>query len=201
MIQLAIFDLGKVLIDFDFTVAIQRIRKVQPLDLFKVKSLFQNSALARRWDKGLVPEQEFYSQVSHALKLTTTLEEFRVIWNEIFTEKREMIELAGQFRQRGKTAVISNTNPWHAEYIRRTYPWINSFDHFIASCDVHLLKPDPRIFQIALEKTGIHAENALYLDDIEENVRAARELGINSFHFTGYKSLAKELKDRGILNT
>ena len=59
MIQLAIFDLGKVLIDFDFTVAIQRIRKVQPLDLFKVKSLFRIRPCSPV-GQGSCPEQEFY---------------------------------------------------------------------------------------------------------------------------------------------
>lgn len=194
MIRLALFDLGKVLIDFDFAVAIQRIRKSQPLDLFKVKALFQNSDVARSWDKGLIAPEEFYRQVTDALNLKTSKQEFQIIWNEIFTEKREMIEFALSLCNGRKVSVISNTNPWHAEHIRRTYPWIHSFNHFIASCDVHLLKPDPRIFQIALDRNSVAAEETLYVDDLQENVSAAREMGMRAILFQGHKSLLSETK-------
>jgi FMN phosphatase YigB (HAD superfamily) len=134
MIKLVIFDLGKVLVDFDFKIAIKRLQKICPVNLFKVHSLFTNSPLTENWDKGLISESEFYHTVRSELDIPLEIHEFIPIWNEIFTEKQEMIELAKVIAAKKNVIILSNTNPWHVGYLKNRYPWLNCFHGFIASC-------------------------------------------------------------------
>lgn len=67
------------------------------------------------------------------------------------------------------------------------------FDITLISSELGVVKPDPRIFQIALEKAGVDPSEILFIDDREENVLAARALGINGIVYTDFTSLKQEL--------
>ena len=197
-VKLFIFDLGKVLIDFDFSIAIQRLENFGKVDPSKVQGLFRTSSLSKKWDAGLMNGDEFFKTVRDELELTIPIGQFLPIWNEIFTENKETIRLAEILNQSSRVLILSNTNPWHAEYIRENFPWIHHFYDFIASCDVHLLKPDPEIFKLALKRGNANPYETLYVDDMEENVRQTKSLGFDSILFTGISTLLPELKKRGI---
>ena len=196
MIKLVLFDLGKVLIDFDFKIAVANLRKHCRVDLFKVQALFYKSSFAKDWDRGLLSPEQFYGTVKEKLNLPLEMEEFMPIWNGIFSENTEMVQFARGIGKKKKVAILSNTNPWHAEHIRSHHPWVHDFDHFIASCDVHLLKPDPEIFTLALKRSGAVPGETLYIDDISENVRQARKMGIDAFVFRSYSQMIVEMKRR-----
>lgn len=197
MIKFFIFDLGKVLIDFDFKFAVQKLRKSGSIDWKKIPALFRNSSLSEKWDKGLLSSQEFYDAIQKELRLSIQMSEFISIWNDIFTEKREMIELARFLNRKNKVFILSNTNPWHADHIRNNYQWIKEFE-FIASCDVKLLKPDPEIYRLTLKKAGHEPSETIYVDDIKEYADSARTLGIDAILFKSTRQLLRELKKRNI---
>lgn len=198
-IKLFIFDLGKVLVDFDFSVAVKRIEKLCPVNPLKLAALFQRSELAEHWDKGILPPEQFYQWVQKEMNFPVGIEEFIPIWNEIFSENEEMIFLAKSLKHNYQVVVLSNTNPWHARYLEQRYSWLKDFDDFIASCDVHLLKPDTRIFDLVLKKRGAMPSETIYIDDIEKNVEGAMSLGINGLVFKSFPSLKKDLLSRGII--
>jgi putative hydrolase of the HAD superfamily len=197
-INSVIFDLGKVLLDFDFTIAIRRLQKLQPVDLAKVQNLFCNSSLAKNWDKGLLSSDNFFAVIQKELNLVLPLEKFKIIWNEIFSEKTEMVEFAKNLHKHKKIAILSNTNPWHAAYVRQHHPWIDEFDHFVASCDVKMLKPDAEIYRLVLKELGASPSETLYIDDLESNVQGAVKAGIQGLVFKGLFQLGKDLKLLGI---
>ena len=64
----------------------------------------------------------------------------------------------------------------------------------VGSGDVGIMKPDPQIFQIALERLDVAAEEAVFVDDFIENVQGARALGIHAVHFQGREQAIQELK-------
>lgn len=195
-IKLVIFDLGRVLVDFDFMIAIHRLRSICALDLLKVHQLFSGSPLSEQWDKGLIAPPDFYRKVRKELSLPLTEQEFMSVWNEIFTEKHEMIQMARQLIARRQVYILSNTNRWHVDYLRAKYPWLSEFHKFIASCDVRLMKPDPEIYRLVLSRAGVEPQEAFYVDDISSYVRAAKKIGIDAVLFKNAKQFAAELDAR-----
>ena len=68
------------------------------------------------------------------------------------------------------------------------------FDAMIISAEVGVMKPDARIYHIALEKLGMHPSESVFLDDFPENIEAAREVGMQVIHFIQPEQALKELK-------
>ena len=198
MIKLVLFDLGNVLIDFDFSIAVERLQSLCPVNLIKVHKLFRDSDLAQQWDRGFLSSERFYDTIQKELDLPLSLEQFRPLWNEIFAEKPDMVRLARSLREKRKVFVLSNTNPWHMEYLRARCSWLNEFHGLIASCDVRMMKPDPGIYRLAMERAGVQPSETFYVDDIEDYVSAARSLGIDAVVFKGYPEFAREVERRGL---
>ena len=200
MTRAIVFDLGRVLIDFDFKIAVERLKKRCPVNMLKLLTFFSAHSPAVDFDRGMLGESEFFKKIQNELNLPVTMEEFIVLWNEIFTEKKEMVELAKELKGKYKIGILSNTNPWHVRQLRKHHSWIFDFDAFVASCDVKRMKPDPEIYRLTLKMLGAKPEETFYVDDIEKNVAAARELGMDSVRFKDYKSFFEEVKKRGFLD-
>ena len=122
MVKLFIFDLGKVLIDFDFKIAVKKLMPYGKIDPMGIFHLFRNSQLTHNWDKGLVPPEEFFSELKKDLHLSIGMKEFIPIWNDIFTEKKEMIDWALSLRKKYNVVILSNTNIWHVEHLKIESP-------------------------------------------------------------------------------
>ena len=105
------------------------------------------------------------------------------LWNDVFDPNPAMESLiqglAGQVRIWG----LSNTNAEHLRHLKTAYPVLGTFDGITASCEVGAAKPEPAIYAAALSSLGVPAAEVLYLDDVEDYVRAAQALGIRAFHY------------------
>ncbi len=200
MTRAVIFDLGRVLIDFDFKIAGARLLKRCPVNMPKLLSLLTQHDLANQFDRGMIDEKEFFETICVKTGLPISMEEFIGFWNEIFTEKDEMVKLAHMLKGKHKVGILSNTNPWHVEHFRKKHSWVFGFDAFIASCDVKMMKPEPAIYSTALKQLGVKPEEAFYTDDIEENIDAAKALGMDAVLFKGYEGFVKEVRKRGLLD-
>jgi len=104
-----------------------------------------------------------------------------------WTDYREEVwTLAQAFRAAGgRTAFLSNGVPEIVAHLRQTRGLDSAFDAVVVSCEVGLLKPDPAIFRLCLDRLGVAPDRALFVDDRVENVEAAGRLGIRTLHFTG----------------
>jgi 2-haloacid dehalogenase len=110
------------------------------------------------------------------------------------------VEILAELKRAGyTTAALSN---WSAETFpvaRQKFDFLNWFDVAVISGEVKMIKPDPRIFELLLERLGRRAEECIYIDDVEANVRAAHELGFRAIHFTSPDQLREELRRMEIL--
>ena len=113
---------------------------------------------------------------------------------------------AAVFRRRSsgflesRVAFLSNSNEVHAEVIPRQYAGLfRKDDRFIFSHRFKCAKPDPDLFQRALEVIGASAQQTVFIDDLLENVLAARALGLHAFQFHDSGSLLRELAAEGLL--
>jgi 2-haloacid dehalogenase len=80
------------------------------------------------------------------------------------------------------------------------FPFLRSLDGVLVSGEVGLTKPDPAIFRMLCARFGVTPEAALYIDDVEGNVTAARALGFQGIVFTGTDELRTELIRCGLLS-
>ena len=165
------FDLGKVLVDFDYRIAVNRITARSTTSPDGVKIFLSESNAIIDYECGRLTREEFYAQARKATGFRGTIEEFGQAFADIFTEIPPMIELHAELRQRGiPTYIFSNTNDLAVEHIRRNFPFFRNFDGHIYSYEVGVMKPDAGIYE-ALEKlAGKRGADIIYLDDRPENV-------------------------------
>jgi putative hydrolase of the HAD superfamily len=102
----------------------------------------------------------------------------------------EVWALAARFRAAGgRTALLSNSGPEVMARVRADHPLEARFDAVVISCEVGLAKPDPRIFRLCLERLGLSAGAALFVDDRADNVEAAARVGLQTLQFEGPDAL------------
>jgi FMN phosphatase YigB (HAD superfamily) len=187
-----VFDLGKVLVDFDDNIAVTRIAARSTLPPAEVKRLFYHSYLLVDYESGRLTRQDFFKEVRKVAGFRGTIGEFGEFFADIFTPISPMIELHAGLRQRGvPTYLFSNTNDLAVEYIRRKFSFFRDFDGYIFSYEVKAMKPDAKIYE-ALEKlAGRRGADILYIDDCPENVAAGAARGWGTIlHETPGKSRA-----------
>jgi HAD superfamily hydrolase (TIGR01509 family) len=176
--SIVVFDLGKVLVDFDYSIAIPRIAAHSTLSVAGIKSFFFQSHLLVDYESGHLTRQEFFDHARRATGFQGALEEFGEFFADIFTAIPPMIELHAGLHRRGvPTYIFSNTNDLAIEHVRRNFPFFRDFDGYIYSYEVKAMKPDPIIYA-ALEKlAGRRGAEILYLDDRPENVAGGAARG------------------------
>ena len=94
---------------------------------------------------------------------------------------------------------LSNTSMEKFQVLRKKYPFLSRFAGILISGEVGITKPDPRIFDLFLKRTGLQAGELLFIDDSEANVAAARSLGWDAVPFASAQELERELIGRKIL--
>jgi putative hydrolase of the HAD superfamily len=103
----------------------------------------------------------------------------------------EVWDIAATFRARGgRTAMLSNGVVEIVARLRRERGLDRWFDVVVASCEVGTCKPHQKIYRICLERLGLAADAALFVDDRMENLQAAREIGLHTQHFLGDSSVS-----------
>ena len=105
----------------------------------------------------------------------------------------ELVDFIRSLKPRFKIGIISNA--W-SQIEETLVEWgINdAFEVVVGSGDVGIMKPDPRIFQIALERLSVEPSEAVFVDDFIQNVHGAQALGINAIHFQGREQAIQELE-------
>jgi putative hydrolase of the HAD superfamily len=190
------FDLGKVLLDFDYTGAARKIAARSRKSLEEVQALIEQSRFIVDYEAGRLTRREFYERVREATGFGGTLREFGGYFADIFTEIPPMIELHARIRQRGiPTYIFSNTNDLAIEHVRHNFPFFANFDGYIFSYEIKALKPDTKIYE-ALEKlSGRHGADIIYLDDRADNVAGGAARGWRTIlHETPEKTRAAMAK-------
>jgi putative hydrolase of the HAD superfamily len=193
-----IFDLGRVLVDFDFQRGFQALEAVCPYDAMEIRRRIAATDLVERFETGLIEPPDFVAQLARILALDIDYAGFCKLWNGIFTDPLLPDSMLEGLAARYRLVLLSNTNAIHFETIRANYPLLRHFHDHVLSYEVHAMKPRREIFEAALERCGCPPEECFYTDDIAAYVEAARRLGIDSVQFESRAQLERELKARGI---
>lgn len=190
MIKAVLFDLGKVILHFDFTPAFRKLSDACLKTPNEIDDYFRRSGLEVLYDGGKITSKKFYQEVKKALGHELTFDEFKDIWNEIFEPNQKIVALIGRLKKQYKLVLISNTNAMHFEYIVKRYPVLGHFDKHILSYKEKVRKPDERIYRAAIRACGAMPHEILYIDDRPDLTEAAQGIGLHTFTF---KNNADEL--------
>lgn len=194
-----IFDLGKVLVPFDFQRAYDRLEPVCGYPVAEIRRRMGNSGLVPMLESGQIGSRDFVSRLGAAMEVSFDYAQFRDAWNCIFLPETLLSDsfIAG-LKKRFPLVLLSNTNEMHFDILERNYPILRHFEKRALSHVVGAAKPDSRIYAKAVELAGCRAHECFFTDDIAEYVEGARSLGIDAVQFQSAEKLQQELAQRGV---
>ena len=176
--QAVIFDLGKVLLDFDYTRAIQRLLPRCRVSLDELRQVLMQDSVLIAYETGLVSTAEFFQRLSAATGYQDGFEDFSAGFGDIFTPIEPMIALHAEVRARAvPTYIFSNTNELAVRFIRARFAFFANFDGYVLSYEQRTMKPAPGMYEVAERLSGLHGPDLFYLDDRPENVEAGWQRG------------------------
>jgi len=193
-----IFDLGRVLVHFDFKRGYRALEGLCPHEAADIPKLLAGTGLVERFETGLVEPRDFVAEITRVLDLSVDYEGFCEIWSSIFMHTLVPESMLEGLKARYRLLLLSNTNAIHFEMVRRSYPMLRHFDDLILSYEVKAMKPQPAIYRAAIERAECEPGECFYTDDIAEYVAGAQAMGIDAVQFQGAERLAEEMKARGI---
>lgn len=196
-----LFDLGNTLIKLAYERVLKAICADASVTRDELVDLFEQPGSYRDMERGAVSFYEFYEFLCDNAGYRGSIRDFHHVWSDFFDGTMPGIEdLLDRVRERHRVAFLSNSNEIHAELIPTQFAAIfQSDDVFVFSHRLKCAKPDPEIFQRALESIGATAQQTIFIDDLLENVLAARGLGMRAFQFIDARSLTKALEGEGLL--
>ncbi len=200
MRQTVIFDFGGVLIDWN---ARHLYRKLfsDEAEMEHFLATICTPAWNAQMDAGLSFEEGVAQLVTqwpeHAALITAYMDR----WDEMIAGPIEgTVALLAQLREQG-TPLYGLTN-WSAQTYKRVeprYDFLSWFDGIVVSGRVQAVKPEPRIYQILLDRYAISPNEAIFIDDSPPNIATAEQLGIKGLLFNSPKALQDELTELGLL--
>ena len=176
--KIIVFDLGKVLLDFDYSIAARRIAAKASYQGDIYQFFTAHSELLLRYETGLVTSAEFFQAICRATGFAGSYEEFGSYFGDIFSEIPPMVAFQIRLRKAGfPTYIFSNTNEMAIEHIRRAFPFFANFDGYVYSYEVRSMKPAPEIYEAMEKLSNSSGDEILYIDDRPENVEGGRRQG------------------------
>ena len=195
-----VFDLGNVLINFDYNIAVKKFEKIEPnLGNKFLEHHKNNYHIHRAFEKGTITEAEFIkfalSGVNNKIDSTT----FSKIYSDIFTPNDDVISLLPILKKNFKLILLSNTDPLHKKYGWMNYKFLSHFDHMVLSFEAGSVKPEEKIFKQVEELSQLPPQKHLFIDDIAVYAEAVKKLGWDAIQFLNYPQLLEEFRRRRIL--
>ncbi|HZF01656.1 MAG TPA: HAD family phosphatase [Methylomirabilota bacterium] len=173
-----VFDLGKVLVDFDYSIAAKKIAARSTKQFPDLQHFLGSSPVLARFESGLLTREQFFADMRQITSFTGSLDEFVSDFADIFVPIPEMIKLHEELRRRGfQTYIFSNTNDIAVEHVRHNFPFFKNFDGYIFSYEVGSMKPDLKIYEAMGKLCGRSFADIVYIDDRPENIAAGASRG------------------------
>jgi putative hydrolase of the HAD superfamily len=194
-----VFDLGRVLVHFDFGHAYDRMEALCACPKRQMAERLFATDLVRRLETGRLDAEGFHREFCNLFQFEIGYAPFCDIWTSIFKQELIPPSLLETLKRRYRLVLLSNTNPIHFGMIREAYPHVGYFDELALSYELGALKPDDAIYRAAIDRAGCRPEECFYTDDIPDFVAGGLRAGMDSVQFKSFEQLQAELRARGIL--
>jgi epoxide hydrolase-like predicted phosphatase len=182
-VHAVLIDLGGVILRTEFQAPREHLAERLNMTSEDLNRIIFDSDSARLASLGTITTDQHWATVT--TKLGRQASEASDIRAEFFAGDvidRELLAFIGGLRPKLQTALISNGWPDLREYLSHNRI-LDCFDTVVISAEVGVMKPQPQIYQIALDRLGIPPKEAVFVDDIPKNVDAASALGMQGILF------------------
>jgi 2-haloacid dehalogenase len=193
-----VFDVGNVLLRWDPRNLYRKI-----FDDEARMEWFLSTVCTSEWnveqDRGRDWDQAVSLLVAQHPDQETPIRAFHERWHETVSGTFEQnVSVLEQLRRSAvPNYCITNFSGVKFKEAQLRYPFLSGFDGVIVSGDERLLKPDPAIYRLLLDRYGLNAGDCIFIDDSEANVQGAREVGMQAIRYVETVDLAAELRRRG----
>ena len=193
-----IFDLGGVMVWTHWSRLTEPLARLTGITPNEVMERIRTGDAYFPYMRGELDFSEFHSKLTDDLGLEVTPDELLELWNSILEPNKAINPIIKRLKGRYRLAVGSNTD--HSHFTRGNEVQVAAleFDDVLVSYELGVCKPDPEFFRRGLAKLGVAAEECIFIDDLEDNVSAARSLGITGIRFEAAEQLERELEALGI---
>lgn len=198
MYRLIIFDLGGVLFTNGTRRFIEALCSRYPLGYDEVKQIL-DEGIGSQYRKGKLSRDRFWQQVITHLNLKETPGELEQEWINFYQLIPETKEIIAELKNRYQVWYLSNNVKERAEALEKKFGFKAWFDGGIFSHEVGLVKPDPQIYRLVLERARVPAGETVFIDDKESSLTPANALGIMPILFVSPRQLKAKLKEMTIL--
>jgi FMN phosphatase YigB (HAD superfamily) len=200
-VKAIVFDLGKVLVDFDYEIAARKIAARSGTSLEQIHEIICRSPILVGYETGQLSTQQFFEAVCAETGFDGGIEEFSDSFADIFVPIEEMVRFQSKARGLGHpTFIFSNTNDLAVTHIRRNFPFFSNFDDYILSYQHGVMKPDERLYAVVERESGRSGGEIVYLDDRPENVAAGAARGWHAILHQSPGQTLGAIRERGLLN-
>jgi len=196
MIKAVIFDYGGVVHSLSKAGATQRIAEAYGLLADEIKIFTKD--LGIKFGEGMINEEQYWEELSKLVGKPKP-ENYQEVWKYKTTEDYviypEIINLVEEIKTCGiLTIVLSNTIPPHAEFNREQGGY-DHFDKVYLSYEMGVRKPDKRAYEIVLREMNLDAHECIYIDDLEENLVPANEMGMRTILAMSPDQVVKDVRE------
>ncbi|MEO5913052.1 MAG: HAD family phosphatase [Luteolibacter sp.] len=177
-----LFDIGRVLLDFDFESSMARLFPSGVTDpAERMKLLIERKD---EFEAGKIETDDYIAWALEALDSPATSDEFRHAWQQIFTPNEPMWQCVRQLAADGHRLILfSNINGIHWPWITEEFPEFSLFHDAVVSYKTGFIKPQPEIYQHAIGVHDLDPAETLYIDDLPQNIATGRELGFRTWQY------------------
>lgn len=184
-----IFDLGGVILNINPLLTVEAFHKLGWNDFYKGDNQSLNKALFYNLEKGNSSPEAFRNTVRQMIDKQMTDEEIDLAWTAMILDiPADRVSYLNELKKSYRLFLLSNTNEIHRIKFHRSfkedfgYSFYDLFEHSFYSHKMGMRKPNPQIYVQALKEANLDPEETLFIDDMEENIEAAKATGMNVLH-------------------
>lgn len=200
MIHAFLFDIGNVLLKFDFSLALRAVSSLSEVD-DEVEVLARIDRIKWSYEDGQIDRAAFLRAVFDTLRYRGDDTQFVAAWEDIFTPNPPMFALVERLAPRFPLYLLSNTSEIHRDYVFRTYGVFQHFSGGTYSYAARTSKPGREIFQAACRAHALEPATTFFIDDLLPNIETARGLGFVTHHYhpDRHEALLEDLRMVGVI--
>lgn len=200
-VRALLFDLGGVVIDIDLTRMLRRWAPLSSLSMEQMRERLAIDEPFRRHERGELDTSGYFDHLRHVLALDGDDTAVAEGWNAMLAgEIPAALGLVERARDRLPCFAFTNTSASHKAVWSTRYPRVvRAFERIFASHEIGMRKPEPAAFRHVVEAIGTRSGQVLFFDDSAENVRGARQAGLQAVQVKSTADIARALADRRLV--
>ena len=177
-----VFDLGRVLVDYDYTTLFGFFARYG-LAVDDEADLLARSRLGD-YECGRLDDDAFFAGLADLLRVSPPRDELEARWLRTFSPAVRMLDYARGLGGQVPVYILSNVGTAHFAHLKQAYGLDTFTQDILTSFEAGCLKPDPAIYSAAQDRFGLAPDMLLFVDDKLENVHGARQCGWPALHHT-----------------